>query len=231
MNSLNIKYVFVLCLTFVMGGCVNTTTKQQAFPSMYDNNKPVSIVIAPIINKTTAAEASDYLNATVAQPLADKGYYVLPVPVTSQIFQSSGVVDGVQLKAVPMQTFRDKFGADAVMFITLTSWETNYIVVGGNVTVGMEYALVSSATSEVLWSYANTMVVDTGTSSGNIFVDIVATAITTATTDYVPIARTVHSNAAMTVPVGKYHPRHGKDGNDQNVNPDLVSHAEESFRQ
>ena len=230
MISLNVKHGFLLCVAFIMSGCVNTTTKQQAFPSMYDSNKPVSIVIAPVINNTTAAEATNYLNATVAQPLADKGYYVLPVPVTSHIFETSGVIDGAQLKAVPMQTFKDKFGADAVMFITLTNWETNYIVVGGNVTVGMEYALVSTSTSEVLWSYANTMVVDTGSSSGNIFVDIVATAITTAATDYVPIARTVHSNAAMTVPVGKYHPRHGKDGNDKNVNPELVSHAEESFR-
>ncbi|MCF1459518.1 MAG: DUF799 domain-containing protein [Shewanella sp.] len=226
----HIKHAVLLCFAFVLGGCVSTTTKEAAFPAMYDVNKPLSVVIAPVINNTTAAEASDYLNATVAQPLADKGYYVLPVPVIADIFKQSGVIDGAQLKSAPMQVFKEKFGADAVMFITLTQWETNYIVVGGNVVVGMEYALVSTATSEVIWSNTSVVQVDTGSNSGNLLVDIIATAITTAATDYVPIARQVHNTATMTVPVGKYHPRHGKDGKDKNVNPELAAYAEQQFR-
>ncbi|MCF1432193.1 MAG: DUF799 domain-containing protein, partial [Shewanella sp.] len=108
----HIKHAVLLCLAFVLGGCVSTATKEAAFPAMYDVNKPLSVVIAPVINNTTAAEASDYLNATVAQPLADKGYYVLPVPVIADIFKQSGVIDGAQLKSAPMQVFKEKFGAD-----------------------------------------------------------------------------------------------------------------------
>ncbi|MBV7316544.1 GNA1162 family protein [Shewanella sp. NIFS-20-20] len=226
-----IRNLIIFSSLLLLGGCAATTTKQQAFPKMYSENKPQTIVIAPVINNTMAAEASDYLNATVAQPLANKGFYVMPVPVVSDVFKQAGVIDGAQLKGVPAKTYYEKFGADAVLYITLTHWETNYIVVGGNVTLGMEYVLVSTHTNDVLWSYANTLVVDTSGSSGNIIADLIVTAITTATTDYIPIARQVHSSATQTLPVGQYHPRHGKDGSDINVVPELASQAQQSISQ
>ena len=149
----------------------------------------------PAINETTAADAGDLLNVTVAQPFANHGYYVMPVSIVADIFRGEGVIDGTQMKGVPTKIFKDSFGADSVLFLTINKWETNYIVIGGNVTVGIEYVLLSTETNEVLWSYQQNLVIDTGSSSGNILVDIVATAISTAATDYVPIAAQVHVNA------------------------------------
>ncbi|WP_394130172.1 GNA1162 family protein [Shewanella maritima] len=219
--------IFVLLL---LSGCAaTTTTKESAFPSMYDGSDRQAMLIVPVINETTAADAADFLNATVAQPLANKGYYVMPVPIVNHIFKQAGVIDGAQLKGIPMASYKEKFGADTVLFIKLTDWETNYMVIAGNVTVGMEYILMSSTTNQVLWSYENTFVLDTSSSSGNLIADLIVTAVSTAATDYVPVARRVHENAVTTLPVGKYHPKHMKDGKDKNVIPELAEAPKQTF--
>ena len=189
-------------------------TKQEAYPSMYDLGlKPVSIVVVPAINRTTAADAGDLITATLPQPFADNGYYVLPLPIVHKIFQEEGVVDGRQMIDVPATTFRNAFGADAVLYVTIDEWETNYVVLAANVTVGLSYVLRSTTTDEVLWSYKVRQVVDTaGQSSGFLLLDVISTAITTAMTDYLPIAYRVNTQAVATMPFGVYHPQVGTDG-------------------
>lgn len=223
------RIILSMFIVLFFTGCVSTTTKEAAFPDMYGDTNRQAMLIVPVINETTAADAVDFLNATVAQPLANKGYYVLPVPIVSHIFKEAGVIDGNQLKGVPMASYKEKFGADSVLFIKLTNWETNYIVIAGNVTVGMEYVLMSTETNQILWSYKNTFVLDTSSSSGNIIADIIVTAVSTAATDYVPVARRVHDNAVTTLPVGKYHPKHMNDGKDKNVIPELAEAPKVNF--
>ncbi|HSG88738.1 MAG TPA: GNA1162 family protein [Pseudomonadales bacterium] len=204
----------------LFAGCASTPmlSKQDAFPAMYGSERPVSILVLPAINRSTAADAGSLLDVTVAEPFANHGYYVMPLPITSDLFERDGIVDGDQLLGIPGEVFRDSFGADAVMYITIENWETNYIVVAGNVTVGMSYVLKSTTSEEILWSYKGRVVVDTSGSSGNILADMVATAITTATADYVPVAIQVHLVALTAMPFGGYHPQSGLDGEAKVVN-------------
>jgi Uncharacterized protein conserved in bacteria len=150
---------------------------------------------------------------------------VLPVPIVSEIFEMGGIVDGEQLLEVPPQAFRESFGADAVLFVTIDKWETNYIVIAGNLTVGLAYVLRSTETGEVLWSYEGEIVVDTSGSSGNIFADMIATAINTAVARYVPVARQVHVQTLQAMPYGQYHPQAGLDGDQKSVAVDRKTAA------
>jgi hypothetical protein len=171
------------------------------------------MVIVPALNETAAAEAGELVSATLVQPFADNGYYVVPLPIVTQIFQSEGIVDGQQTLGLPGELFRNAFGADTVLYVTIDQWETNYVVLAANVTVGMSYVLRSTDTDEVLWSYRAQQVVDTSAdSSGFILADIIMTAVQTAVTDYLPIAYQVNSMAVATMPYGKYHPLVGADG-------------------
>ena len=122
-----------------------------------------------------------------------------------------------KIKGMPTSIFKKNFGADAVLFVTISKWDTNYAVLAANVSVGMEYVMLSTTTNEILWQYSSTIVVDTsGQSTGFILADILSTAITTATTDYVPIAKNVNSQAFVALPHGIYSKQHRIDG-DQNV--------------
>jgi hypothetical protein len=199
-------FILVIC------GCAETQMRKDAFPEMYTSQQPKTIVVVPAINMSTAADAGDLLNVTVAQPFSDQGYYVLPMPIVQNIFQQEGVIVGEQVRQIPVSVFRDNFGADAVLFLTIKEWDKNYIVISANVSVAIEYELVSTDTGEKLWGYDEKIVLDTSGSTGFILTDLIATAITTALTDYVSVAYQVHGVALGSMPVGSYHPQHGKDG-------------------
>jgi len=208
------KAAFGLVVLSLMTGCATTPigTRAEAFPSMYSEKKPTSMLVVPVINNSTAADAGDLLNVTVAQPFVDHGYYVFPVPVVAEIFQREGVIEGAQARSLPMGLFRKNFGADSVLFLTIDEWDKTYAVIAANITVGIQYVLVSTDSSEVLWSYRQKVVIDTSGSSGVLLVDIISTAINTAIADYVPVAAQVHARAVEGLPFGKYHPQSGKDG-------------------
>jgi hypothetical protein len=197
-------------------------TKKEAFPMMYPPyEQPISMVVVPAINKSTAADASELINSTLTMPFADNGYYILPISIVSEIFAKEGILEGSQIIGLPASVFKNNFGADSVLYITINKWDTNYLVLAANVTVGISYVLVSTHTDEILWSYDHQVVVDTaGDSSGFLLLDVVKTAVNTAMTDYIPIARQVNSAAVTTLPFGKYHPNVGTDGDMKVVSTD-----------
>ncbi|WP_041246422.1 GNA1162 family protein [Brumicola nitratireducens] len=216
-----IKLVSMLSVVALgLSGCAGSfVTKEEAFPKMYQA-RPVSILVIPAVNNTTAAEATEYYATTVAEPLTRMGYYVLPIEVTNRLIQEQGIVDGAQLASVDAGLFKTMYGADAIMYVTINQWDTSYFVVGGSVTVGIAYELVSTTSKEVLWQYADTVVVDTGggNSGGGLIGAIISTAINTAMTDYVPLAKQVNYTALSTMPYGGYHAQSGMDQKAQAVN-------------
>ncbi|MDO6712646.1 DUF799 family lipoprotein [Aliiglaciecola sp. 2_MG-2023] len=216
--------LFSLFIIAHLVGCATPTilTKSEAYPKMYQQDTN-SILVVPAINRSTAADAPELYSTTIAQPLAEAGYYVMPIPMIEMMLAVEGVVDGEQLKGVEPAKFKTMFGADAVLFVTINQWDTNYYVTGGNVTVGADFELISTSTNESLWNYKNVVVINTSGNSGNLLADIISTAISTAITDYVPIARQVNYSVVTTLPVGKYHSRHSLDGQDKVVNETLAS--------
>lgn len=208
----NLTLIFVASL--FLASCGTTTqTKFDAYPAMYDDRQPLSVLVIPAINKTTAADATDYFNVTITEPLSNTGYYTMPVEIVKDIFLKEGVVDSAMIKGMPTSIFRKNFGVDAVLFVTINAWDKNYAVIAGNVTVSMEYVMLSTDSNEIIWQYSATQVVDTtAQSSGFIIADLISTALTTATTDYVPIAKQVNYQAFAGLPHGKYSTLYRADG-------------------
>lgn len=211
------KNIAILCFFMLLSGCQTTQiTKGEAFPNMY-GEKPTSILVVPAINLTTAADAAALYATTIAQPLAESGYYIFSIPFVEQFLQREGITDGEQVSNIPLNKFKELFDADTVLFVTLNSWDTNYYVTGGNVTVGAKFELKSTSSNQTLWQYDDIVVHNTSGNSGNLLADIIATALTTALVDYVPIAHIVNQRIVNSMPVGKYHKRHNTDAKDPGV--------------
>lgn len=228
--SLNKKVssLFILCVSVLsFSGCATTTqnmiSKQGAFNKLYEE-KPKSVLVVPAINQSTAADAPLYYATTISQPLTEQGYYVLPITITDEILRSSGISDGAQLAAVPVNRLGTLFGADAVLFVTINLWDTSYYVLGGHVVVGLHYNMVSTKTSETLWQYRNQVTIDTSGNSNNagLLGAIIETAIKTASQDYVPVAQAVNYRSLVTIPYGEYHPQFGMDGEQKVVDADKL---------
>lgn len=205
------KYTIILFSLLALVSC--GSAKKKLYPQMY-GEMPNSILFLPIINKTTSAEAQLLYSVTVAEPLANSGFYVLPIEITNEFFKREGVTLGDQLKGISPMMYDKTFGADSILAVTIHKWDTNYYLVGGNVTVELECTITSTKTGNVLWTQRKVHVVPTTTSSGNLIVDLVATAINTATVDYVPIAQRLNTTVFNTMPYGKFHNRHMQDQED-----------------
>lgn len=202
-------------LLLAVSACAPTVTKKEAFPGMYQQ-RPVSILVLPPINETTAADAKEYYSTTLAEPLSYMGYYVFPIEVVMDMMQHEGAYDTETLMNVPPQKFKEYFGADAVLFVRITKWDTAYYVIGGHVAVGVDFHLKSTTSGADLWKYDGVLQVSTGGGGGGgglagLIVQIVVTAVNTATADYVPIAKRANAMVISTIPTGKYHPMHGLD--------------------
>lgn len=220
------KYIKLIVLSILVSifvvSCTKYSTKGELFPQVYEYH-PLSILVLPPINETTAADAKEYYSTTIAEPLTLTGYYVYPIEVISDILKSEGLYDTELLLSTPPQKFKEYFGADAVMYIRILNWDTAYYVIGGHVTVSVDFLMKSTESGETIWRYKGKIIVDTSVSSNSGFlladliVNVVATAIVTATQDYVPVAKQANYITLQALPYGKYHSLHDKDKKDKVV--------------
>lgn len=203
----------LVSIALISSGCaVQGISKSEAFPQMYDE-KPVAIMVVPSINHSTAADAPILYSSTINEPLSNAGFYVLPIELTDRFLRSEGLSEGEMVKDIPPQNFAEPFGADAVLYVTIEKWDTNYMVFAGNVTVAIDFQLKSTKTGQRLWGYTDQLVLDTTNNdqSSSLIAKLISTAISTAVQDYVPIARRVNLMALNAIPYGKYHNMHDKD--------------------
>jgi hypothetical protein len=82
--------------------------------------------------------------------------------------------------------------------------------------VSVDCELKSTKSDQVLWRYNGTVVVDlsggnTGGGLAGLVAKAIVTAINSATSDYVPHARTANYQALSTMPCGKYSAAYLKD--------------------
>lgn len=207
----------VMAAFFTLTGCVvHRTTKIAEFPKMYEE-KPQSILILPPINESTDAEAKDYYSTTIPIPMIFQGYYVFPYELTSEILKQEGIYDSELLRDLPLAKFQEFFGADAVLFTTIKKWDLQYIVISSSLTVSIDCEIKSTHTSETLWSYNGTVVVDlsgrnnSGGGLAGLLIQVAMTAANSAAADYVKYAHVANRMAIAALPYGHYHPQYGLD--------------------
>jgi hypothetical protein len=198
----NSKALLSIALTLFAPSCAMST------PDVVVPLEQRSILVLPVVNQTTSAEAPEAVLCTIGNPLIQRGFYVLPVIPSIEILRAEGLYEGGQLADIAPSAFGEHLGADAVLYITLHSWDTSYAVLASSVSVAMTYTLVDTATGATLWEDSGARVItsDTSQSSGNPFADLIAMAVSAAVTaaaqEYVPLARQANVQALRSLPIG-----------------------------
>ena len=203
-----------LALALLLPACAPTYDYSKFF-----EHHPRSILVLPPSNKTTAVDAPIVFDTTVTMPLAERGYYVFPVFLARDVLLDLGLTDEGLISSVPPQKFKEVFGADAVLYVTIETWSTTYIVLSSSVTVKATYKLVDTGTGEVLWERTHQAVHQSGSGGGGGIAGLIVAAIdaviTAAAVDYRPLARRVNLEAVATpgrgLPAGPYHKEYKKD--------------------
>ncbi|MYM90310.1 hypothetical protein GTP91_24450 [Rugamonas sp. FT82W] len=145
-----LKLAVCLLPAALIVGCA--TPKAPYDYTAFKAAKPRSIVVLPPLNNSPEVNAGNSFYAQVTYPLAEAGYYVLPVALVSETFKQNGLTSPADIHAVDAKKLSDIFGADAAMYVTITNYGASYTVVNSVVTVSAQAKLVDLKTGNVLWT-------------------------------------------------------------------------------
>lgn len=113
--------------------------------------KPRSILVLPPTNQSPDVMAPWAVLAQATVPLAESGYYVLPVTLVAETFKENGLSQPAEMHAVALPRLREIFGADAVLYITVTRYGASYTVFDSAAVVSAAARLVDARDGTVLW--------------------------------------------------------------------------------
>jgi hypothetical protein len=116
--------------------------------------KPRSILVLSPVNHTPDVKATSGVLAQMTRPLAEGGYYVVPVAVAAETFRQNGLDTPDDIAQVPAAKLRSIFGVDAVLYTTVTKYGSVYQVINSDTTVKASAKLVDLRTGSVLWNGA-----------------------------------------------------------------------------
>lgn len=207
---MRIRNILLTITVFIfMAGCAVTPKDYTKF----NNARPASILIVPVVNRSVEVSASDYFLSTITIPVAERGYYVFPVHMIKRVLEDDGLSDADLVHNAPTQKLSELFGSDAVLYISIEKWEAKYLVLTTQVTVELSYVLKDGKTGDELWVEKQTMVYSpqnqsTGSPLGDLIVMAVNAAVTKAIPNYLPLAKQANNNAFMYpgpgIPEGPY---------------------------
>jgi hypothetical protein len=149
---MNFSAKIIASLTLVAAalttGCATTPSYDY---TAFRQSRPRSILILPPVNVSPAVEASYSLLSQMTLPLAESGYYVLPVTLVDETFRQNGLSNPADIEAVPVAKLRQIFGADAALYVHIKEYGTVYKVLSSGSVVSADGRLVDLRSGAVLW--------------------------------------------------------------------------------
>ena len=85
-------YIIIVLVAISFTSCKTAApiAKSVAYKGLYDE-KPLSLLIMPPINKSVNVEAKEYFHSTLYTPVANAGYYVIPPFLSMEILKKKSL--------------------------------------------------------------------------------------------------------------------------------------------
>lgn len=205
--------VTAVCICSLISGCAIQPKTKPDLSALYAY-KPRSILVVPVLNESPEVNASSVFISTITKPLAERGYYVFPVYLTSLILRDFGLAEAGHIHQLATPQLFELFGTDAVLYVTIKEWSTKYIGISSSVMIEMDYELKDAKTSTSLWQSKERVAVQSGGAEGGLIMMIVSAAMHALFMDYLPLAKQANKQAFVPpkgLPAGPYNPDYGRD--------------------
>jgi len=144
-----------LATLVLLSGCVTVPPKDY---TAFRESRPRSILVLPPVNESTEINATYSVLTTTTRPIAEMGYYVMPIAIVDQFMKENGLTVPGEMHQAPLDKLREVFGADAVLYLTINEFGSKYQVLSSNVIVRMSGKLVDCRTGIVIWEGTTTAV-------------------------------------------------------------------------
>ncbi|AYQ55999.1 putative lipoprotein [Bathymodiolus thermophilus thioautotrophic gill symbiont] len=199
MNKILKSGLLIALLSIFATGC------QEVKPYDYTalkKSKPRSIVVIPPRNSSIEVNAPYVYLSTLTEPLAEKGYYVLPVAVVDQFLKENGLPTPAEMNGISLEKIREHMGADAVLYVEIKEFGQKYLILSSVATVMAELKLVDTRTGELLWRATAHAQMDSSNNNNSggpvgILVYLISAAITQVTDDRTPEASRLANHLAI----------------------------------
>ena len=149
-KSLTLCFLFVILLF----GCAGLEPVHEVSPQFSDM-RPSVIAIMPPMNETVDLDAPKPFIKYLENALRARGYRVVDQEIINNKLEKEGIHIAEEAGSIPDKELGEALGAQALLFTTVTSWETTYLGVYASVTVGARFQLIDAKTSNELWKVAD----------------------------------------------------------------------------
>jgi hypothetical protein len=143
-----IVLISALLAPLLLAACA---TKQPKDYSAFQSARPASILVLPPMNESPDIKATPAVWSSVTRPLAEAGYYVVPVTLADETFKQNGVFTSHDAQQIPAKKLRQFFGADAAMYVHIREYGSRYHVVLSETAVQINAKLVDLRDGALLW--------------------------------------------------------------------------------
>ena len=140
--------VLIPIVALFLGSCQSNSYDYKPFIE----HMPRSILVLPPLDQTPEVGACYGWLSVITRPLAERGYYVFPVGLVDQILKQNGRPTPGEMHRVSLAKLKEVFGADAVMYVTISEWGTSYQVLSSVTSVRVHASLVDIDTGTRIWS-------------------------------------------------------------------------------
>ena len=148
------KSVALLPIIALLAACA--TPKAPYDYTAFKQSRPASFLILPPLNETPEVKATIGVMASTALPLAEAGYYVMPVSLVDETFKQNGLTVPEDIHNVATDKLHNIFGADAAVYLKVKKYGTTYFVLGSQTVVTIEGKIVDLRSGRVIWAGAST---------------------------------------------------------------------------
>jgi hypothetical protein len=120
--------------------------------SAFKESHPRSILVLPPVNNSPEVSASYSVLSYATRPLAEAGYYVMPVTLVAEAFKENGMTQPSDMHATSAAKLQEIFGADAALYISISKYGTTFQVIDSETLVAAQANLIDLKTGKTLWT-------------------------------------------------------------------------------
>jgi hypothetical protein len=162
--------------TLMLTGCA-TPTKSSYDYSAFKESRPHSILVLPPLNESPDVKATYGFFSQVTFPLAESGYYVLPVALVDETFRQNGLTSPGDIHETSPAKLREIFGADTALYIKVTDYGQRYQVLQSASIVTANARLVDLRNGKLLWTGSASASSEEGNNNNNSLLGMLLTAV------------------------------------------------------
>lgn len=148
-KTISFKLLSVLSIVALLSACAQPVKRPDY--TAFKKSQPRSILVLPPVNETSDVAATYGMLSQMTLPLAEAGYYVVPVAVMDETFKQNGLTNAAEIQGTSPAKLREIFGADAALYSKVTQYGSVYQIIDSTTVVAASAKLVDLKSGDVLW--------------------------------------------------------------------------------